>query len=93
MNGEFVFGGYFLGISVEGEEYDDGHVIVLKNVDKGFIKKLEARGYDVVRGKGKYIVLVNYKDDFKPMLKKAWVKEKYSYNKMVDEFLPVEEYE
>ena len=87
MNGEFVFGGYFLGIEVNGKEYDDGHIIVLKNAGKGFLEKLEKRGYKVNGAKGKYVVLVNYKDDFQPMKKEAFLKEKeYGYEEMMEDF-------
>ena len=87
MDNEFVFGGYFMGITVEGKEYDDGHVVVLKGADESFLGKLKERGYDVDAScKGKFVVLTNYENDYEPMLKKAWVKEKYSYDNMLEDF-------
>ena len=86
MDTKFVFGAYFMGIVVEGKEYDDGHVVVMENADESFLAKLKERGYDVARCKGKFVVLANYENDFQPMLKKAWVKEKYDYDQMVEDF-------
>ena len=91
MDTKFVFGAYFMGIVVEGEEYDDGHVVVMENADESFLAKLKERGYDV-SGKGTFAVLIRYKNDFEPMLKKAWVRtKKYTYEDMVGEFLPDDE--